>query len=164
MTTFCCDSDSIINLRDAGLLQKFRSLIRSDKAKIPEGVYRELKKGTDQLSKSLTKWAEKYPLVIDLDYAALQCFPDIERKYGPRFAVGGKVYSGLWASTSGRKSADAQVIALAKARGWIAVSDDDSVHGACMLEGITCWGWEEIGRLLLHPEQPLLPGFEVTTK
>lgn len=158
-TVFCCDADSVINVRDAGLLPGFRNLARDGRAKVAEGVYRELKKGTDTLARSLTTWERNYQFVVRLDHVALQCLPDIERKYGPRFTLGSKVYAGLWASASGRKSADSQVIALAKVRSWIVISNDSSVHGACMKEGIACWGWEEIGRLLLHPHQPLLPGF-----
>jgi len=50
-------------------------------------------------------------------------------------------------------------VALAKSRKWIAVSNDNSIHGACMLENVECRRWEDIGRLLLRPEQPQLPGF-----
>lgn len=101
---------------------------------------------------------------MDLDYKALELLPDIEKRYGRRFHIRGKSYRGFWESSSGRKSADAQVLALAKAHGWIAVSNDDSIHGACMLEGVICRRWEEIGRLLLGPEQPPLPGFESDSK
>jgi hypothetical protein len=62
------------------------------------------------------------------------------------------VHPGFWNSTSGRKSSDAQVVTLAKAWGWISVSNDNSIHGACMLEGIVGCRWEEIGRLLLKPQ------------
>ena len=132
--------------------------MHSGKAKIPEGVYRELQQKTDLLAQTIEQWKKKYSFVVNLDSKALELLPAIERKYGPQFSVGGKTYPGFWKSPSGRKSADSQVLALAKSRGWIAVSNDNSIHGACMLEDIECRRWEEIGRLLLGPEQPYLPG------
>lgn len=118
-----------------------------------------MQRKTDRLAKMMENWKRKYSLVVDLDYKSLEFLPDIEKKYGMPFKVGDKVYKGFWSSASGRKSVDAQVVALAKARGWIAVSNDDSIHGACMLEGVLCRRWEEIGRLLLGPEQAAFPGF-----
>jgi hypothetical protein len=157
---FCCDSAALIDLRDAGLLRKLGILVESGKAKIPEGVYKELKKKTDRLSNTIEQWKKKYSFVISLDLKALELLPDIERKYGPPFSVGGKTYPGFWKSPSGKKSVDAQVVALAKSRVWIVVSNDNSIHGACMLENVKCRRWEEIGRLLMGPEQPRLPGLE----
>lgn len=156
---FCCDSASLIDLRDAGLLREMRGLVQNDRVKIPEGVYRELQQKTDKLANTIEQWKKKYSIVIDLDPKALELLPDIERNYGPQFSVGGKTYAGFWKSPSGRKSVDAQVVALAKSRKWIAVSNDNSIHGACMLENVECRRWEDIGRLLLRPEQPQLPGF-----
>lgn len=95
-------------------------------------------------------------MAIDLDPHALEFLPEIERQYGPPFRVGQKTYAGFWQSASGRRSIDGQVVALAKARGWIVISNDDSVHGPCMLEGVLCRRWEEIGRVLLRPEQLIL--------
>ncbi|MBM4463328.1 MAG: PIN domain-containing protein [Chloroflexi bacterium] len=137
-----------------------KDLVKSGRLKIPEGVYRELRQKTDKLANVVEQWEKKYHFVVNLDYRALELLPDIERKYGPQFNIGGKNYPGFWKSPSGRKSVDAQVMALAKTRGWIVVSNDNSIHGACMLEDIACRRWEEIGRLLLGPEQPHLPGLE----
>ena len=155
---FCCDSAAMIDLRDAGLLRKMRGLVKSGKVKIPEGVHRELQQKTDLLAKTIEQWKKKYSYVVNLDNKALALLPAIEQKYGPQFNIGGKNYPGFWASSSGRKSVDAQVVALAKSRGWIVVSNDNSIHGACMFEDIACRRWEEIGRLLVGPEQPHLPG------
>lgn len=135
-----------------------RSLVQSGRAKIPEGVYRELQQKTDKLAKTVERWKKKYSIVVSLDAEALNLLPDIERNYGPQFHIGGINYPGFWKSPSGRKSVDAQVVALAKSRKWTAVSNDNSIHGACMLENVECRRWEEIGRLLLGPEQPHLPG------
>jgi hypothetical protein len=126
--------------------------------RIPEGVFRELRRKTDKLAKTIEQWKKKYSFVVALDPKALELLPDIERNYGPQFSVGGKTYPGFWKSPSGRRSVDAQVVALAKSRRWVAVSNDNSIHGACMLEDVECRRWEEIGRLLLGPEQLHLPG------
>jgi hypothetical protein len=135
-------------------------LVKSNRVKIPEGVYRELLISTDKLAKALQKWEANYPLVVKLDYKALSLLPDIELKYGPPFNQAGVVYKGFWKSPSGKKSADSQVVALAKSREWVVISNDVTIHGACMLEGVICRRWEEIGRLLLKPQQNTLPGFD----
>jgi hypothetical protein len=149
----------LINLKDAGLLDKLLDLVKSNQVKIPEGVYRELLISTDKLAETLQKWQSNYSLVVKLDYKALALLPGIELKYGPQFNQAGMVYKGFWKSASGKKSADSQVVALAKSREWVVISNDVSIHGACMLEGVICRRWEEIGRLLLNPKQGFLPGF-----
>ncbi len=154
---YCCDSDSLINLQKAGLLSKLRFLVQDGIIKIPSKVYQELKDSTDILSRTLIKWKEKYPLVVELDTNALEVYTQIQRKYGRQFSIKSITYSGLWATRSGQKSTDSSVIALAKSRGWIVISDDSSVRGACMLEDVACHPWEEIGRLL--KPQSSLPGF-----
>jgi hypothetical protein len=131
--------------------------VQAGKLKIPEGVHKELQQKTDKLAKSIEQWEKKYSFIVHLDHKALELLPDIERKYGPPFSVGGITYPGFWKSPSGKKSVDAQVVALAKSRGWIVVSNDNSIHGACMLENVESRRWEEIGRLL-KPEQNRLPG------
>jgi hypothetical protein len=135
-----------------------KGLVQSGRVKIPEGVYRELHQKTDKLAKTIEQWQKKHSIVVNLDTQALALLPDIERNYGPQFNIGGINYPGFWKSPSGKKSVDAQVVALAKSRGWIAVSNDNSIHGVCMLENVKCCRWEEIGRLILGPEQPHLPG------
>jgi hypothetical protein len=156
---YCCDSDALIKLKDAGLLDEMLNLVKSGRIKIPEGVYRELQISTDRLAKTLEQWQKKYPLVVKLDRKALELLRDIEVKYGPQFNQGGMVYPGFWKSASGKKSVDSQVVALAKSREWVVISNDSSIHGACMLEGVICRRWEEIGRLILNSPQPPLPGF-----
>jgi hypothetical protein len=115
---------------------------------------------TDKLAKTLQKWEAAYPLVVKLDYKALALLPGIELKYGPQFNQVGMVYKGFWKSASGKKSADSQVVALAKSREWVVISNDITIHGACMLEGVVCRRWEEIGRLLIKSNQDPLPGFD----
>lgn len=139
-------------------IHKLRVLVQKGRINIPEEVYRELQQKTDKLAKTIEHWKKKYTFVVNLDSKALELLPEIERKYGPQFRVGGINYLGFWKSPSGKKSVDAQVVALAKSRGWIAVSNDNSIHGSCMFEDVECRRWEEIGRLLMGPEQHRLPG------
>lgn len=154
---YCCDSDSLINLQKADLLKKLRPLVQNGKIRIPPRVFQELKDSTDILARTLKEWADKYPLIEELDNNALEHYSRIERTYGRPFSIKGITYSGLWATMSGRKSSDAQVIALAKTRGWIVISNDISIHGACMFEDVACRPWEEVGRLL--KPQSRLSGF-----
>jgi hypothetical protein len=151
-TFYCCDSDSLINLRDAKLLQNLRQLAQIGALKIAKGVYKEIHRKTDRLFQTLKQWHDKYSIIVELDQRALTLLPDLETKYGQPFKIGSKQYNGFWASSSGRRAVDAQIIALAKTHNWVVVSNDDSVHGACMLENVVCCRWEELGRIL-HPEQ-----------
>jgi rRNA-processing protein FCF1 len=149
----------LIELRDAGLLDQLKRLVKKGKIKIPEGVYKELRQKTDKLRKTIELWERDFSFVVNLDLNALTLLRDIEKRYGLQFNIGGKVYAGFWKSASGKRSIDSQVLALAKARGWTVVSNDNSLHGACMLEDVRCQRWEEdIGRLLLGPERQRLPG------
>ena len=86
----------------------------------------------------IDKWKKEYPFVVNLDNKALELLSNIERKYRLQFNVGGKTYPRFWKSPSGKKSVDAQAVALAKSQGWIVVSNDNSIHGACMFEDIAC--------------------------
>lgn len=138
---------------------KVRTLVRDGQIKIPEGVGREIQRKSDRLSKTLDGWKKKYCVVVELDHETREQLPEIERRYGWPFRIGNKTYAGFWQSASGRKSIDGQVVAIAKVRQWIVISNDDSVHGACMLERVICRRWEEIGRLLLQEAQTRLPSF-----
>lgn len=156
---FCCDSDSIIDLDSAGLMNSLRKLVRTGRVKIPKGVNRELQRKTDAVAKKLRQWDAKYGLVVDLDQDlhALEHFSRISVTYGPPFKVGTRSYRGFWKSASGGRAADAEVVALAKSKNWIVISNDEAIHGACMVEGVICRRWEEIGRLIYR--QGVLPLF-----
>lgn len=69
-SVFCCDSAALIDLRDASLLRSMTGLARIGKAKIPEGVYKELKQKTDQLAQTIEQWKSKYSFVVYLDSKA----------------------------------------------------------------------------------------------
>lgn len=157
LEVFCFDLAALVDLCAAGLLRKLRKLAQSGRLKVPEGVYKESQRQTDKLARTIKQWRDKYSVVVDLDNKALGLLRSIERKYGQPFSLGNIKYPGFWKSPSGRKSADGQVVALAKSRGWTVISNDNSVHGACMFENVKCYRWEEIGRLL-KPEQARLPG------
>lgn len=141
---YCCDADALIEVDRANLLNRLRKLAQLGRWKMPSRVYDELHRGSDRLGKRLAEWRKKYDLVVELDATALAYLPDIERAYGEDFHLGGVNYSGFWKSSSGRRSADAQLVALAKARGWIVISNDQSVRGACVLEDVRCSTWETL--------------------
>jgi len=146
---YCCDADALIDLHAAGLLGKLRVLAQNGKLKLPEGVFSELNRFTDKLATTLASWDAKYGIVVRLNHNDLTLLPRLERQYGSPFHLRGRSYAGFWASASGRRAKDAQVVAVAETRGWTVISNDNSIHGECMLEKVPCRRWEEIGRLLL---------------
>lgn len=154
---YCCDSDALINLQDAALTTKLRRMARENRLRVPEGVKRELSRRTDKLRQTLATWETKYPSVVAaLDAQSMGLLHDLENKYGPPFSIGAKTYGGFWNSRAGRKAVDSHLVALGKVHGWTVVSNDDSVHGACMKENVECHRWEELGRILCWGIQPSL--------
>lgn len=81
-------------------------------------------------------------VVVDDDSEASSLLPNIDARYGPQFSMAGVSYGGFWKSRAGQDAADAEVVAFAKARGWVVISNDHSVHGACLMESIECHRWE----------------------
>ncbi|MDO8691183.1 MAG: hypothetical protein Q7R39_14445 [Dehalococcoidia bacterium] len=156
-TVYCCDLDALIQLQFAGFLPNLRNLVRNGSLKVPEGVFRELLRQTDKLGKRFNDWDKKYSVRVSLDERTKVLLVEMERKYGNPFQVGGVTYPGFWQSAAGRKAADGQVVAFPKSRGWVAISNDGSIHGACMLENVPCRRWEEVGRLLRNATQLPLP-------
>ena len=146
--TYCCDANTLKDLYYAGLLKKLGLWVRTGHVKIPEGVYRELRQRSDRLRNVLRTWDSKYSAVVQLNLAEKNQLSHIERTYGPQFTIGKITYPGLWASRSGKRAADGQVIAVGKVRGWVVVSNDGSVKGACAKEGIECIAWEDFARRL----------------
>lgn len=91
----------------------------------------------------------KYSIVavLDKDQRARNLLPEMERKYGQPFHVGGVTYAGFWVTSGrGRKTADGQLVAFARANEWVVISNDVNVHGACLLENVECRRWEHIAR------------------
>ena len=146
--TYCCDANALKDLLHAQLLKKVAPWVRAGLVKTPEGVHRELDRRSDKLRNLLRTWDSKYSLVVQLNLADKVQLSRIEREYGPEFRIGHATYPGLWVSPRGRKAADAQVIAVAKVRGWVVVSGDRSVKGACAIENVECITWEDFGRRL----------------
>lgn len=118
-----------------------RCSAKNGELKLSEGVVRELRRGTDKLGKFVQ--AQRPHLEI----AAWQVpsphseIPRLERFYGDKVQVGTWQYHGFWHSAAGRKSADAQVIPVAKLlQGGVAVSDDQAGQLACVKENVCCLG------------------------
>jgi hypothetical protein len=148
---YVLDSTALIDINKHFPRQnrKLRQLAQGGYVKIPEGVFREIKRKTDMLSNTLKSWSKSNPDLI-IQISGMQILANklvsIENKYGEKILVANRPYSGLWKSPSGRKSADGQVIAVAKVLGCTAVSDDRAIRLACMLEGVPCIGWTEFAR------------------
>ena len=54
----------------------------------------------------------------------------------------------------------AEVVALAKAHGWTVIANDNSLHGACLLERIESHRWEYLARLVETEPEPPAPPFQ----
>ena len=148
---YVCDASSLINLHrhfKGKCMRRLRQLVEKEELCIPEGVARELRRGTDRLSEFIKRWEE--PVVIRLrNNPRLQAeVVRVERLYGNSITVGEVEYKGFWASPAGRKAADSQVVAVAKIFGCTVVSDDNAVKLACAQEDVPCIGWTEFARRL----------------
>lgn len=160
--TFVCDANCLINLYrhfgDASL-KALRRLGESRALKLPEGVVREIMRGTDKLAKFLKKPGHALAIRVSDTVGLREEIARLETIYGERIRFGQKTYRGFWKSPAGRQAADAQVIAVAKKLGATAVSDDGAIQLACSLEGVNCIGWAEFARQigLVKPKQLNLP-------
>jgi predicted nucleic acid-binding protein len=147
--TFVCDANALINFTRHFPKQTraLRKAITSGQVQIPEGVYRELVKGSDKLSRLLHQWKEKRQISLQLqDPRLMATWNRINQTYGLPFAVGTKRIPGFWSTVSGRHGVDAQVVAVAAFYGYTAVSDDTAMKSVCMLENVTCISWQEFAR------------------
>jgi len=156
---YVLDSDALINLKSHSFTRKLGKHLH--RIRIPEGVYREIKRRVDRLRKSLEQWIKKEPsLVITFDrHSSLRdTLVQMERKYGRQFTVKGRVYKGFWQSRGGRKSADAQVVAAGRVFGYVVVTNDKTIQAACMLENVRHIVWTEfVLRLNLLHQKRLIP-------
>jgi len=159
---YICDTSSIFNLHEnfsTEFRNKIESLAKNNALKIPESVWREIKRKTDKIFKKIEKIIEKYPSIIVRvrdDERIIEKIGEIERNYGESIQIGNRRYPGFWKSPSGRRAAEGQVVAIAKVFNYIVVSDDNAVKLVCMLENIPCIGWTEFARRLgLSHQQPL---------
>jgi rRNA-processing protein FCF1 len=148
---YVCDADSLINLfrhYPRPSLKLLRHLARAQVLRIPEGVFRELRRRTDRLSRVLTALERSVVIRIAQNPRVQQELSRLETSYGESIRVGNQTYSGFWKSEAGRKAADGQIVAVAKVLDLTAVSNDQAIQHACSLEGVPCIGWPEFARRL----------------
>ncbi len=151
MQKYCCDATALIDIaqRFEDGVKKLDKAAKGGSLVVPIAVFNELRKKSDQLKAAVERWnTTKYQAVIRIDSTGefkREC-ARIERTYEPDFMVGSKVQGGFWRSKAGQKAADAQVVAIAKVKKLIAVSQDQAVNNACLLENIDCIGWQQLWR------------------
>ena len=148
---YVCDANSLIELARHFPWQtdKLRQFVSAGFLKIPEGVFRELKRGTDELAKYVQKWGSKYEMVIWIrDHRLPHEWNRINQSYGLAFTVGKEICRGFWGTESGKKGVDAQVVAVGRVYAYTVVSNDIAIVSACMLEDVPCIGWTEFARRL----------------
>jgi hypothetical protein len=151
METYVLDASALVDIHNhfGRKFSKLKPLVQKGYMKVPEGVFRELRRSTDRLYKAVERWSQNCPdciVQIDRVYNLANELVRIEQQYGERIQVGVNEHPGFWKSPSGRKAADGQVVAVAKVLKCTVVSDDYAVRLACMLEGIPCIGWTEFVR------------------
>jgi len=155
---YVADANALIQLhRHFGptALRKLRELAASETLRLPEGVVREILRGTDRLAQFVKKHQPDLEVSFRNNTSLISELSRIERTYGESISVGKRKYPGFWHSPAGRKSADAQVIAAAIVLRATVVSDDRAVQLACSQEGVPCIGWTEFARRigLIKPTQ-----------
>lgn len=127
-TVYVCDTTALIDFFQHFTVEfkRLRKQAANGVIKVPEGVFRELKRKTDRIHHYLEKWEEEYKVVIRMknDPRLLSELSRIEQAYGETVSVGKNDYPGFWKSPAGRKAADGQVVAVGKVRGYVVVSDD----------------------------------------
>ncbi len=155
---YVCDADCLINLHRHFGRKAIRALRRYGKTgglKLPEGVIREITRGTDKLAKFIEKEKHSLSVAVSTDPRLPGEIKRLENLYGETILFGQQKYGGFWMSKAGRQAADAQVVAVAKLQGGTVVSEDRAVKLACALEGVPCVGWSELARRLglIKPKQ-----------
>lgn len=101
----------------------------------------------------MQKKRDKIEVTVTQDARLKEEIKRLERNYGRYIQLGQVRYSGFWKSKAGRKAADAQVVAVAKVKGYICVSDDQAIKLACALENVECIQWTEFARRLKLQKQ-----------
>ena len=147
---YILDSDALINYYNhfPKKFKRLKELAKNGILKIPEGVFRELKRKSDKIKKYVVRWQNDYGIIITIksDFRLVNNITRIDTTYGEKIKVGGKVYPGFWKSPSGRKAADAQLVTIGMVKKYTVVSEDRAVHLACLLENVECIGWSEFAR------------------
>ena len=148
---YVCDANALINLwRNFKNLaiSSLRKELRSGNLKLPEGIVRELMKGKDALAKFARDYEQEIIVYINYNPNLLKEFQRIDMAYGNEIVTGKQKFKGFWVTPSGKQGRDAQVVAVAKVTKAVAVSDDEAVRRACLLENVECIGWMEYARRL----------------
>jgi hypothetical protein len=144
-------------------LRKLRHMVQQGQIKIPDRIFRELRRKTDHLCKEIDQWAKRNSNCI-VRISHVRNLADelarIERGYGQQVVVGAKSFPGFWQSPAGQKAADGQVIAVAKVLNATIVSEDRAVRLVGMLENVPCIGWTEFARRATLSTRPRLPGID----
>jgi hypothetical protein len=152
---YVCDADCLINLYRHFRWKAIRALrgcMNGGDVKLPEGVVREILRGTDELAKLVREQQQHLCITTKKNNVLLNEIVRLERLYGEKIRFGRNEYPGFWKSKAGKLAADSQVVALAKLTdNGIAVSDDRAVKLACATETVPCIGWIEFARRLALP-------------
>jgi hypothetical protein len=157
---YVVDANGLIQLhRHFGkrALRRLGKMAAGGTLRLPEGIVREVLRRTDRLA----QWVKKHQPSLEVRFrnhpGSTDHLSRIERTYGEYILIGKRRYPGFWSSPAGRKSADAQVVAVAIVVRATVVSDDQAVRLACSLEGVPCIGWAEFARRIELVLQPRLP-------
>jgi hypothetical protein len=146
---YCLDADTIINVVFAGWFDNLHESAKNGYICFPEGVYRQLTDTTTRIGNKIKNWS-KYGSIHYLTTTEQAVMKQIDMKYGPPFyIIKGKNYPGFWKTERIGSGVDAQIIAVAEECKYMVVSNDHSIHGACMLENVECMRYEEFGRRLI---------------
>lgn len=146
---YCLDADTIINVELANWFEKLHESAKDGYVCFVEGVYRQLTDTSTRIGTKIKNW-DKYGCLHKLTTVEQALMKQLDTKYGPPFSIiKGHNYSGFWKTEGVGGGVDSQIVAVAKERGYLVVSNDNSIHGACMLEDVECIRYEEFGRRLL---------------
>ncbi len=146
---YVCDADSLINLHrhyPRPCLRYLRRHAPKGSLRIPEGVFRELRRGSDKLSRVVKELERSMVVRVASNARIQQELVRLENSYGEAIRVGNQSYGGFWQSASGRQAVDGQVVAVGMVLSLTVVSNDRAIALACSLEGVECIGWAELGR------------------
>ena len=151
---YCFDTDALISLHHDDLLPRLKRWADVGFVTIPTGVSRELEERDRSAYRFVSGWRADVFVDPERDEGAHRILPRLFRAYGEQFSLGRYTYKGLATGPRGYKAAEFEMIALAKANGWTAVSNENSVHGACTMEIVMCLDWTSVRTLLLAGRPP----------
>jgi len=157
---YVIDANALIGLYryfGSKAVRKLREMLKDKSLRSPEGVVRELLRGTDRIARFVKNHRSDLEISFKENPKLIFYLSKIETRYGEFIHIGRQKHPGLWSSPAGRRSADAQVVAAAIALQATVVSDDHTVQLVCSLEGVPCIGWAEFARRIGLVPQSRLP-------